>query len=767
MASDPKSDERGVYKGPLTEIEADPSVSVEEFLKEARERYTLARNADNEDREEAEDDNNFASGTIEGQWDAGAIAIRKDPVCPRPLLVWDHIVPSLQQVGNESRQANPAIKIDAMDGGKKETADYLQGRVRQIEYDSDADIAWDTAAEQQLASGRAFIRVTTEYVPGTFQQRAVIEAIEDQFSVAIDPSARKYDRSDADYSFVIEWISKQEHERRYGRNSVVSSTNFASGTSPAVGWVGIGPRSDMVQVAQYCRKHYHLRKLCELELPGADKRIPVWKDQLTEETRKYVSREMLEQDPETWIYVINGAEVLEATRWLGSTINIVPIWGRTSTRKGRRTTESLIRRAKVPQQVINTTVSTIVELASQIPKTPYMIPVGGVPAGLEGAYQNVVNSPLAYLLYNMNDAIGKPLNKPERIIQEPPIQALLEILARGIDGVKSAMGIFDASLGNRSNETSGIAIDRRRSQSNVVNYHFVGNQNRSRKRVGRIVLEVNRQIDKSGNSYPVRGEDGKTSMVPVGVPITDPTTGQTITHTLSEGGYGVSVSSGPSYASGRKEERDSLTAIITAVPEIFAVLGPRWMSLSDTANSQEDADLLKRWGATKFPGVFQDQGQPQIPPAVQQQMQTLQSDLQSALQLVQAAHREMQSKQAQYDHEVLLKKMDLDFDRENLEATIGLGEAKLGFQAAIAQLQQEVAAIKHERSLNAAQDQQASDQAHEMAMAAQSQAAGAQSSPGGPQGGSTATPQPGPPPTGAPAPPTGPQPTAAPTPPGV
>ena len=53
MASDPKSDERGVYKGPLTEIEADPSVTVEEFLKEARERYTLARNADNEDREDS------------------------------------------------------------------------------------------------------------------------------------------------------------------------------------------------------------------------------------------------------------------------------------------------------------------------------------------------------------------------------------------------------------------------------------------------------------------------------------------------------------------------------------------------------------------------------------------------------------------------------------------------------------------------------------------------------------------------------------------
>jgi len=761
---DSSSDERGLYGGPLTSIEADPSVTVEEFLKEARERYTLARNADDEDRKDAEDDNNFSSGTIEGQWSAEALAVRKDPVCPRPALVWDHIVPSLQQVGNESRQANPAIKIDVMDGGVKATADYFQGRIRQIEYDSSAENAYDTSAEQQLSTGRAFTRVTTEYIPGTFQQRAVIEPIEDQFAVAIDPAARKQLRSDADYSFVIEWISKQEHERRFGKNSVVSSVNFASGTSPAVGWIGVGPRAEMIQIAEYCRKHYRLRTLCELEPPGGGTRLPVWKEQLTQETRKYVVEERQEQYSEVWIYVINGAEVLKATRWLGSNINIVPTWGRMTTKHGKRRTESLIRRAKDPQRVINVTTSNIIELANQIPKTPYMIPVGGVPANLEGVYQNVVNTPYAFLLYNMYNATGKPLNKPERIIQEPPIQALLEILARAIDGVKAAMGIFDASLGNRSNETSGIAIDRRRSQSNIVNYHFVDNQNKSRKVIGEILLEILPQIDKPGKSYPVRDESGKTAMVPVGVPITDPTTGQTFTHILSEGGYGVSVSSGPSYASGRKEERDTLTAIITAVPEVFAVLGPRWMSLSDTANAQEDAELLKRWGATKFPGVFQDQGEGQIPPQVQQQVQQLQSDLQAALQLVQAAHREMQSKQAQYDHEVLLKKMDLDFDREELEANIGLGEAKLGFQAAIAQLQQEVAAIKHERALTAAQDQQQSDQEHEMAMAAQQQAAVAQ---GAPQGGPSATPQPGPPPTGVQTPTAGPQPTAAPTPQGV
>mgnify|MGYP001266164474 CR=1 FL=1 len=721
MPTTETKEDQSIRKGPITRIEADPSMSVEDFLAEARERFVWGRDADRVDREDAVDDNAFATGTIAGQWAPEPLRIRTDPLCPRPVLVWDHIVPSLRKVINDSRQSKPSIKASAGVGGQKETADFYQERIRQIEYESDADIAYDTSTEQQVRTGRAFTRITTEYIPGKFQQRLRIEPIEDQFSVVIDPSARKYDRSDADWYFVFEAISKQEHERRYGKESIVSRSDFSGQMNPYPGWISIGPYGQMVQIASYGRKHYRLRTLCKVKAPQSDVESVLWKDELTPDLEPYVIEEKPEQFAEFWIYVINGAEVLDATKWIDSDINIVPLWGRSYVEGGKRHNEALIRRAKDPQRVLNMTVSNIAELVGQLPKSPYLVPVGGIPANLESAWQNVPNAPLAYLLYAAFDAMGRPLPKPERIFGEPPIQALLELAARSIDAIKSAMGIFDASIGARSNETSGIAIERRRKESDIVNYDFSDNQSRTRKRIGEILVKLIPLIDKPGSEVPIRGENGKTEMVPIGQSYKHPKTGKEITHVLTDGDYGVAVSTGPSYASARQEERDALTTLISANPEVFKVLGDRWMALSDTANSEEDAERIKRWISMLTPGLIEDKkGEEQpIPPQVQQQLSQYQNDLKAALELLQTAHGEMQSKQGEREHEIALKTMDLDFQREKLKADTEVAMAKLGSSEAIAELREDLARIKSERALVAQQQRLEAQHEHAESQATQ------------------------------------------------
>ena len=157
-----------------------PEADRSAFLTLARDRYTFALQFDSEDRRDSEADQRFAAalelqdaGTT--QWDP--VIARKRIAAHRPCLTDNRLQTFTAQVVNDGRQNKPSIRITALDNGTKETAEYFQGRIRQIEYDSQADVAYDSAREQQVASGRAFIRVTTEWEPGTFRQRARIERI--------------------------------------------------------------------------------------------------------------------------------------------------------------------------------------------------------------------------------------------------------------------------------------------------------------------------------------------------------------------------------------------------------------------------------------------------------------------------------------------------------------------------------------------------------------------------------------------------------------
>ncbi len=350
-----------------------------EFLSEARERWQQGRDADRLDREEAQDDNQFANSSDleKTQWDRASYDNRVAGF--RPVMQWNRIPTFVAQVVNDGRQSKPSIKISPKTDSTIETAEMIQDRMRHLEYECNADIAYDTSREQQVTSGRAAIRVDTEWIPGTHRQRPCICPIEDQFSVVWDPSAVKYDRSDADWVFVTSLLSKAAYIRRFGKEAYDNWMNFESNRES--GWMGLGERGDMCQIAEYWHKQYKKRTLVTF-YEGTD----TWKDKLTDaqyklfKARKLIIAERDEDDFTVKQSVIDGAQVLEETDWIGSSIPIVPVWGRTATVGGRFRTFSLIRNAKDPQRSVNMYVSNIMELIAQMPKTPYLAAVESIPA---------------------------------------------------------------------------------------------------------------------------------------------------------------------------------------------------------------------------------------------------------------------------------------------------------------------------------------------------------------------------------------------------
>ena len=701
------------------------------FLETARERFDFGRQADASDRDEAETDNRFANASNKdlGQWDETAKKLRKKH--KRPILQWNRIPVYVQQVVNDGRQNKPAIRIAAGLDGEPHTAEYFQARIRHIEYEASADTAKDCGRDQQVTSGRGAMRVSTEYIPGTFDQRILIDRIENQFSVVWDPAAVAYERSDADWCFVISQIARDAHKRKYGEESTLNRLDFAEAMRLAPDWIGLGDKGEMIQIAEYFLKEYRPRTLCLLGSTG----LPAWKDELDPavyaelKARRMIVQERVEQCATVMQYVINGIEILSKTEWIGSTIPIIPMWGREATVDGARRTYSLTRNAQGPQQLLNLYVSNLAELIGQMPKAPWKVPVGGIPAGSERDWANANNNPAAYLLYEIYDSLGRAIPAPERIMQEPPIQACVIGINQAIDGIKAAMGIYDASMGARSNETSGTAIERRRTQANITNFHFGDNEARSNKYLGQILVEILPKIDKAGGTYPIRTEDGKTHLVPIGVEHKDWKTGKTVCHDLKKGQYGVTVSTGPSYQSQREEAYERDGALVKANPELMWAIGPQMFRADDTAGSEERADALERYINLKFPGLIppKDDGQQQqIPQQVQQQIVGLQQELQKTHAFAQSMHEQLASKQPELQNALLLKEMELAFKREELAEKSRVELAKLGSAEDIVRLEQEIETLKHEASMRSADQQQAADHEHAAGMAEQQRSAAQQ-----------------------------------------
>ncbi len=615
---------------PRFESKLVPPEKRQEFLHTAREQYSFAALLDSTDKALALDDAVFALAEprsdagvrdVSSQWTFAAAQSRIE--AKRPCLTENRLLTFTAQVVNDGRQSKPSISITAMDDGNKATAEYFQGRIRQIEYDSNADIAYDSAREQQVTCGRGFIRVNWEYKYKSFQRQLVIERIENQFSVLFGP-AKKYDCSDADHCFVINAITRDEHERKYGKETTAAHTDFTSVDNPCPGWFGVGPAGDMVQEAEYWVKTYKERTLAlltdgsvqwkdEIEIPeGMHESFP---DALIEEERQ-------EKDWKVVQYIIDGADILDEHEFPGAYIPIVPVWGREYFLDGRRRTLSLIRQAKDPQRLLNIYVSNIAEQIGMMPKTPFWVPLGAIPAGAQADYDNLNNRPKPYVPYNQYDlTTGKELSRPLRETNEPPIVALVQGYSQCVDAIKAAMGIYDASLGNVANETSGIAIQSRQHQSDNANFHFHDNEARSRNHLGRILLPLIREMDKGVGTRPIRSVDGKTRLVRTGVEWRDPELKQTVHHKLDEGDYGVAVSTAPSYTSQRDEAFDALTKMADKWPALLEIGGPTILRLANFPGSEKLADLMEK---TLPPALQTQNGQDPIPPAVMAQFEHVQ-----------------------------------------------------------------------------------------------------------------------------------------------
>jgi len=623
----------------------------DDLLADARKTFARAEEVERCNRDNWVDDVRFAR--LGEQWPE-AIRLQREQG-GRPCLTINRLPAFIRQVTNDARQNSPAIKFHAVgDGADQETALILDGIVRNIEYTSDADVAYDNALDNAVTGSFGYFRISTDYASDdTFDQDIKIEPIKNPLTVYGDPDNMDSDSANWNVCFVTELWEKEAFERKWPGAETASfdadshdTANWFTDSKVRVAewWTREEVPVTLLQLSngQVMQQEVYLKQKEYLDLDG----ITI-AQQRPSRTMKVMQR------------IITGGEILETNEWPGKYIPIVPVYGDEVVVDGERFLLSLIRFAKDPQQMVNYWRTTSTELVALAPKAPWIGAVGQFATDAH-KWASANTQTHQYIEYDMvMDPTGQvPAPPPQRQgFVGPPAGALQEAI-NASDDMKSIMGLYDASLGAQSNETSGRAILARQREGDVSTFNFTDNLSRAIRHAGRILADLIPKVYNTPRILRIIHEDGTNEDVPVnGAQLSPQQIAQKQAEQkqelrsigrifdLTTGKYDVTCEAGPSYTTKREEAASQIMEFIRVYPQAAPVVGDILARNMDWPGATEISMRLKQLLPPQL------QGQSPKAQAAQQQI----GQLTQALQVMQGQLADNQKQDA-----IDARKADID-----------------------------------------------------------------------------------------------------------
>lgn len=633
-----------------------------------RARLQMALGALSSSRNDELDDLRFMAGSPDNnwQWPSNVLATRGNvqgqTLNARPCLTINKLPQHVRQVTNDQRQNRPSGKvIPADDRADPQVAEIYDGVVRHIEYMSDADVAYDTACENQVTFGEGYWRLLTEYCDeNTFDQDIKIERIRNSFSVYMDPTIQDPCGSDAKWCFITQDMTRDEYERLFpDATPITTLMDQGTGDSATAQWV----TANTVRIAEYFYVDFKRVKL-NLYPGNVTLQDGSPEDQQMQAMGLMPVRSRSAQVPQVKWIKTNGYEILEEQDWAGRWIPVIRVIGNEFEVDGQILVSGLVRNAKDAQRMYNYWVSQEAEMLALAPKAPF-IGYGGQFEGYETQWKtaNTQNWPYLEVNPDVTDGNGVVLPLPQRA--QPPMaqQGLIAAKMGAADDIKATTGQYDSSLGATSNERSGRAILARERQGDTGTYHFVDNLARAIRYSTRQIVDLIPKIYDTQRIARIIGIDGETKMARI-----DPTQPEPVREVRDQQGvviekiynpgvgkYDVVVTTGPSYLTKRQEAMDAMSQILQGSPQLWAVAGDLFVKNMDWPGSEELAQRLRK---TIDPKLLEDQDDPALQAAnkqiqvMMQEMQTMQQMLQNVTQSMEAQKLQIDTFKAEADVEV-------------------------------------------------------------------------------------------------------------------
>ncbi len=545
--------------------------SVEEFLQNMREEYEADTEYDRKNREEAVDDKRFAAGE---QWDEEVLEQRRG----LPCLKINSIPQFTAQLVGDWRESRNAVKVVPAEDGDVEIASIRGDLIRSIEMKSRASRVYDSAFESTVICGDGAFRVSVEYAKDdVFDQEILLKPIDDAQSVvwdrmSMDPTAR-----DARRCFVDDSIPKTEFKKRWKDNDPSTLSERNRTTMTRDGWI----EDTCVKVTEYWRilERDRLLGLFEdgsIHVIDADKMEEiVGKHGMPVKTR--IAPCLYAQ-----MHIVTGYAILSGPyEWKMSRLPIIRMTGRVINVDGERIRYGLVRFMKDPVRLRNFWRSVAAEQLGYAPKAQWIASESAV-EGREDLFRKAHLSRDPLLVYNEGA-------EPPQRVDPPQIQmALLNEAQINTQDMKDVTGIHDASLGIRSNETSGKAINARQREGDIASLTYYDNGNASILEAGDVINQLIPQIYDGTRIIRTIGEDEAVKLQKINDP-NDPSSPN-----LATGKYDVALTTGTSYSTRRVAAAEAMMQAGQVWPELFGIAGDLVAKAQDWPGADKLADRIKK-----------------------------------------------------------------------------------------------------------------------------------------------------------------------------
>src|SRR5262245_3049465 len=546
----------------------------EDVLQEARARFTEAEEAERDERTQQYDALKFYCGK---HWPDYLLAQRSQPGQEQPSLVVDRIAQYLHQILNSYRKSPLGIRVRPKTGGAtQQLATILEGKIRDIESDSQAPIAYTTALSQAIATGEGFFRLVTDYEdPYSFRQKLLLKPIYDRFSVYCDPASVHPAGLDLEWAFVVSQMSRSAFCAKYD----VQPVDVAQWAGyPNQRWV----QDRTVQVADSYYKVYERQTLVQMPdgtvLPaeGLGDLPPDWP-----------TRETLL--PTVYWVTMCGYAILGKTRWLGQHIPLIRVEGRRLDLDGHAQRTGIVQASSSSQFAYDAYASAEMTAIALTPKAPYVLYVEQI-SGYESLWNQANDAHVPYLPIKAVTSGGQLLPPPRREVAEPAVQAISQPPFLAAQDIQANVGQYEASVGAPSNEQSGAAVDARKREGEATTAGFTANLAWSIEAAGRQILDILPKLYPGPTQLRQVGKDGTVSMAAVNQPMPD---AQGQQHQLGRGVYECVVTAGPSYDTSRDMFNERLGILLGSVPQVAPYILDLYTGSLDIPQAETIAARLK------------------------------------------------------------------------------------------------------------------------------------------------------------------------------
>jgi hypothetical protein len=520
-----------------------------------------AQDADHDLRDNAREAQHFLEAR-DGQWEPSII----NKMTGRPRYTFDMCNPVVDQISGEIDGADFDIRIKPAGGDATvELAKTYDGIVRNIESMSNASRIFSQAARNMVATGMAGWRVVADWVDSdSFDQDILIKPISNFLDrVWFDPSAELQDKSDAQYCFVLQNMSKEEYKAKFPEGSQSSVSDDVTSEVYSC-------KAESITVGEFFYKKPTNKELV-LMSNGAVYEVDDKFESVAEELaasgvteqrrRKRKGHKVIVRlfDNNGWL----GEEKETVFEWLP----IIPTYANFNISENKTIYRGVVEKLIDSQRVYNYAKSREIEEGALAPRAKFWMTRQQAKSDLDTlrtmntnanpiqTYTHVDNQPVPYWTG------GAQIN--------PGLQAT------SIDAARSltvSAGLFSSNMGDNPGLQSGVAIDLQQKKGDNGTIKYFKSQEVAICHTARIITKAIPKVYDTKRSVRVLGEDGSEDMVTLNDSVFDEDAGKIVElNDLSQGQYDVTCSVGAAFRNRQEETIKAITELASLDPRILEI----------------------------------------------------------------------------------------------------------------------------------------------------------------------------------------------------